>query len=181
MATDSDEIVHSWSVEYAKSGRSKCQATGELIAQGAMRIGKEVDSTFKPGMKMFVWHTVEGLFASFRKGAEEKPRITSTDELVGFDTLKVEDQESISEQIESENQFRGALAEVDADATRLEHTKDGGVFWSVVQTGNTTRVKWGKSGEAGNVSEKEHKDEGTATKFVEKKIKEKLKGGYTHA
>jgi hypothetical protein len=34
--------VFSWSVEYAKSNRSKCQATGVNIEQGAVRIGKEV-------------------------------------------------------------------------------------------------------------------------------------------
>ena len=62
-----DETVYSWKVEYAKSGRSKCQASGELIPAGDMRIGKEVDSSFKPGMKMFLWHAVEPLFASFRK------------------------------------------------------------------------------------------------------------------
>ena len=33
--------------------------------------------------------------------------------------------------------------------------------------------------EEGSVSEKEHKDEATATKFIEKKMAEKEKGGYT--
>jgi hypothetical protein len=33
--------VYSWSVEYAKSNRSTCQATGDKIEQGAVRIGKE--------------------------------------------------------------------------------------------------------------------------------------------
>ena len=62
------ETVFRWVVEYAKSGRAKCQATGELIPQGAMRIGKEVDNPYKPGTRMCVWSTVPGLFASFRKG-----------------------------------------------------------------------------------------------------------------
>ena len=67
---------------------------------------------------------------------------------------------------------------MDDDATRLEHEKNGGVLWSIVQAGNTTRVKWGAIGEEGTVSEKEHKDEATAAKFVAKKVGEKEKGGY---
>ena len=43
------------SVEYAKSGRSKCQVTGEVIAAKALRIGKEVDNPFKEGAKMKLW------------------------------------------------------------------------------------------------------------------------------
>ena len=46
------------------------------------------------------------------------------------------------------------------------------------QAGNTTRVRWGAIGEEGSVSEKEHKSEAAAAKFVETKIKEKEKGGY---
>ena len=64
---------------------------------------------------------------------------------------------------------------MDDGATRLEHDKDGGVFWSVVQAGNTTRVRWGAQGDEGNVSEKAHKDAATARKFMEKKIMEKMK------
>ena len=40
------------------------------------------------------------------------------------------------------------------------------MFWSVVQNGGLTRVRWGAVGEEGSVSEKEHKDEATATKFI---------------
>ncbi len=73
-----------------------------------------------------------------------------------------------------------AQDKADASATRLEHTKDGGVFWQISQTGNTTRTKWGAIGTAGTVTEKEHKDEAAAAKFVEQKVKEKMgKGGYT--
>ncbi len=54
------------------------------------------------------------------------------------------------------------------------------MFWQISQTGNTTRTKWGAIGTAGTVTEKEHKDEAAAAKFVEQKVKEKMgKGGYT--
>jgi len=170
--------VHGWAVEYAKSGKSKCKATNELIEKGSVRIGMEVDNPFKAGTTMKIWFKVDALFASFRKGAADKPRINIVDDLVGFDVLKKSDQKNITALVDEENTFREGLAEVDADAIRLEHDKNGGVFWSVVQSGHTTRVKWGAIGESGVVSEKEHKDEAAATKFVNTKIKEKEKGGY---
>jgi hypothetical protein len=54
---------------------------------------KEVDNPYKEGAKMCLWHTVDALFKSFTLGSAEKPRITSSDEIVGFDTLKKNDQE----------------------------------------------------------------------------------------
>jgi predicted DNA-binding WGR domain protein len=120
----------------------------------------------------------EALFKSFRLGSAKKPRVYSIDELEGFAELESEDQDTLSALIDAENEFRAGLAKVDDDAIRLEHTKNDGVFWSVVQSGATTRVRWGAIGDEGNVSEKEHKDEAAATKFVEKKIAEKEKGGY---
>ena len=121
---------------------------------------------------------VDALFKSFRLGAASKPRVTATADLDGFADLKPGDQDTITELVDAENEFRAGLAEVDADAIRLEHPKNGGVFWSVVQNGALTRVRWGAVGEEGNVSEKEHKDEATATKFIEKKMAEKEAGGY---
>ena len=121
---------------------------------------------------------MDALFKSFRLGAASKPRVTATADLDGFADLKPGDQDTITELVDGENEFRAGLAEVDADAIRLEHPKNGGVFWSVVQNGGLTRVRWGAVGEEGSVSEKEHKDEATATKFIEKKIAEKEKGGY---
>jgi predicted DNA-binding WGR domain protein len=120
----------------------------------------------------------EALFKSFRLGSAKNPRVYSTDELEGFAELESEDQDTLSALIDAENEFRAGLAKVDDDAIRLEHAKNDGVFWSVVQSGATTRVRWGAIGDEGNVSEKEHKDEAAATKFVEKKIAEKEKGGY---
>ena len=179
MAEEGDGPVYSWAAEYAKSGRSKCAITKEPIKQGALRIGKEVDNPFKVGTKMFIWHSVDALFASFRRGAASKPRITELKEVAGYEDLESNDQEKVEELIEDEAEFRAGLAEVDDEATRLQHTKNGGVFWSIVQAEHTTRVRWGAIGGEESVSEKEHKDEAAATKFVATKIKEKEKGGYT--
>jgi predicted DNA-binding WGR domain protein len=64
---------------------------------------------------------------------------------------------------------------------RLEHTKDGGVFWSVKLSKKTTRVKWGAIGDSGHVSEKEHKTKAEAKQFVDEKVDEKIAGGYVEA
>ena len=146
--------------------------------QSTVRIGKEIDNPFKAGTTMKIWHGLDALFASFRKGAASAPRVNATADLVGFDDLKDDDQEKLTELIGAENEFRAGLAAVDDDATRLEHDKNGGVFWSIVAAGNTTRVRWGAIGEEGTVSEKVHKDDATAAKFVAKKIADKEKGGY---
>jgi hypothetical protein len=109
-APGDDSKVYGWAVEYAKSGRSKCQITSEPIEQGAVRIGKEVDNPFHVGSTMTVWHKVVPLFASFRKGAADKPRVASTDVLKGFGELKQEDQEELDQLIEEDAAFRAELA-----------------------------------------------------------------------
>ena len=126
-----------------------------------------------------VWHKVAPLFASFRKGAAEKARITDAAQIKGLDGLKAADKKRLTELIGEEQAFRAELDEADAAATRLEHTKDGGVFWQISQTGNSTRTKWGPVGTSGSVTEKEHADDATAEKYVAKMVEQKLKGGYT--
>jgi len=174
------DTVYGWSVEYAKSGRSKCQISGETIAQGAVRIGKEVDSTFKAGDKMTVWHLGEPLFASFQKGSAKKSRISDTSELVGFDSCKPKDQDEIRSLIAEKQAVAAELKEAEKGAKYLE-CKEGGEskWWSIVVAGNATRVRWGKIGEEdNNLSEKEHKDADAAAKFEAKMVAEKTKKGY---
>ena len=173
--------VHSWSVEYAKSGRSKCQITAEVIEQGKLRIGKEIDNPHKAGTTMTVWHTVAPLFDSFKKGATDKARITNVAELKGFDDLTPEDKEMLEDLVSKEQAKVAELNAADASATRLEHTKDGGVFWQISLKGSMTRTKWGPLGTPGSVTEKTHADEAAAEKYMNKMIGDKLKGGYARA
>jgi hypothetical protein len=49
-----------------------CHTSSQKIRMTALRIGKEVDRTFKAGTKMMVWHLLETLFASFHKGNAAK-------------------------------------------------------------------------------------------------------------
>jgi len=167
-SSNGGEVVYSWSVEYAKSNRSTCQASKEKIDQGAVRIGKEVDNPFKPGTRMFLWHKAGALFDQFRKGAEHKPRIKSVDEIVGFADLEQKDRDELEELVAAEAAFREGLSEAEEDTERFEHPK--GVFWSIVVAGSTTRVKWGQIGEEAVLSEKSHADEAAAEKFKAKMV-----------
>ena len=163
------ELVYSWVVEYAKSGRSTCQATQTKIDEGAVRIGKEVDNPFKPDTKMFLWYKPGPLFEQFRKGAESKPRIRAVGEIAGFGGLRAADAAELRALVEAELAFRAGLQAAEADAEVFEHPE--GKFWSIVAAGSTTRVKWGKVGEEGQVSEKQHADEEAARKFVDKMVR----------
>jgi len=168
MASTS-EHVHSWSVEYAKSNRSKCQACKETIEMGAVRIGMEVDNPHVPGKTMFLWHKAGPLFDQFRKGSESKARIKNVGDMAGFSDLKKADQEELEELVRAETAFREGLSEAEEDTERYEHEK--GVFWSIVVAGSTTRVKWGKMGEDAVLSEKSHADEAAAEKFKDKMVR----------
>lgn len=53
-----------WVVEYAKSGRSKCAITTHPIEEGALRVGKEVNSLFAKDKTIFVWHEPTALFGA---------------------------------------------------------------------------------------------------------------------
>lgn len=165
-----------WSIEYAKSGESKCLLTGGTIEQGKLRIGKEVDHP----KHTTAWHTVDALFASFCKGAADKARITDVAELNGFDALKKADQEMLRELVADATAVREKLDEAQATATRLEHTKDGGVFWQIATSGSSTRTQYGALGTEGAFMDKEHADEAAAAKYAEKMVQQKLKGGYQH-
>jgi len=176
-SSSTSENVYTWCVEYAKSGRSTCKATNMPIPQGAVRIGKEVDNPFRPGTRMFVWYTVGPLFDLFRKGSENKPRIKSVDDLVGFENLKPKDAAELEQLISAEAAFREELTEAEGDTEYFVHPDNK--FWSILVAGNTTRVKWGKIGEDAVLSEKTHADEAAAEKFKAKMIHEKtVKGKY---
>ena len=179
--TNTDGNVYGWMVEYAKSGRSKCGVSGTLIPEGAVRIGKEVDSTFKLGTKMWVYHLVEPLFASFHKGNSGKNKVHSSSDLVGFESLRKTDQDSLAALITEQQTLVATLNEADSKALMFENTSgEKNKWWSILVVGASTRVKWGLIGEEdNNLSEKQHADEAAAEKFKEKMIMEKTtKAGY---
>jgi len=171
--TTGNEVVYSWCVEYAKSNRSSCQASKAKIELGAVRLGKEVDNTFKPGAKMFLWYLPQPLFDQFRKGSASKPRIVSIDDVVGFGDLKQSDQDELGALVDEELAFREGLTAAEGDTERYEHFSASlgkTVFWSILVVGPTTRVSWGQVGDDAVLSEKTHADEAAADKFKAKMV-----------
>merc|ERR1719460_2780795 len=129
-----------WVVEYAKSDKSTCRATGQKIPKGDLRIGKEIDNPFYSGKTMCVWYLPDPLFADFLKGSAKKSKITSTDQLKGFGALKPADKKKLAALAAAEAKKRGSLSKAEA-VTYLEN--DDGKFWSVTVAGSLTRVKYG--------------------------------------
>jgi len=117
--------------------------TAEVIAEGTLRIGKEIDNPHCAGKTFVVWHNMEPPFASFHKGKADKARITDVAQLKGFNELKQQDKDRITELVAEKQAMAAELAAADSAATRLEHTKDGGVFWQISVTGSKTRTRWG--------------------------------------
>ena len=77
---------------------------------------------------------------------------------------------------------REALKSTDDAATYLENTKGADKkWWSISVADKGTRTKWGLIGDDdGSIAEKEHASAAEASKFMQKKIQEKIKGGYVH-
>jgi len=79
-------------VEYSKSGKAKCKKCNSFIENGVVRIAKMVQSPFHDG-KMPVWHK-DCFF-------QTSIRLTSVDEIEGFQLLRWEDQQAISQKVQS--------------------------------------------------------------------------------
>ena len=61
---------------------------------------------------------------------------------------------------------------------QMEHAKQGGVFWWIVQRGKKTCATYGNIGAGTKSSEKTHASESSAAAFVTTMIGEKIEGGY---
>jgi predicted DNA-binding WGR domain protein len=177
-----------YTCEYAKSGKSYCKFSKApngsqlMIPQGDLRLGKVVKSPWCAGAgeETSLWYVPEALFRSFRmvRHSEAYNRLTSADDCEGFEDLKKADKERLQRLIDDEKEFQEGLAVVD-NAAYLEHEK--GTFWSIVVAGSSTRVRFGKLGEEGNVLEKEHANEMAAEAYKEEMVKKKKTGGYEEA
>ena len=77
-----------YSAEYAKTGRAKCKVCGTGIEHRALRVGIEVDE--KGWGVITRWQHVE---------CTRLPRSVRAEEMSGFDTLTVPDQEKIEEML----------------------------------------------------------------------------------
>jgi Poly(ADP-ribose) polymerase and DNA-Ligase Zn-finger region len=77
-------------VDYAKSGRSKCHTTKQLIPAGTLRLATMVKSRHYDGMQPN-WHMAHAFFAN--STARKRPK--SVDEINGYHALRPADQAQI--------------------------------------------------------------------------------------
>jgi len=80
-----------WKAEYAKSGRSKCKRSKQLIPKGQCRVGKEFTLQ---GHRTTYWYLIECI-PKPRKG-----KLTTSD-IQGFSELEKKDQDKIKAQLEN--------------------------------------------------------------------------------
>mmetsp|Transcript_14346 Transcript_14346/g.17063 ORF Transcript_14346/g.17063 Transcript_14346/m.17063 type:complete len:310 (-) Transcript_14346:104-1033(-) len=88
-----------YSVEYAKSGRSTCKKSKEKIPQGAMRIGKIQPSPFDPEATMASWFLPGPFFEMMRKMRKDSKKVETIEDLDGYTELKEEDQNELTARI----------------------------------------------------------------------------------
>jgi len=89
----------SFSVEYAKTGRSSCKQSKEKIPKGDMRIAKITPSPFNEGEYMSSWYAVDPFFEMQYRMRKTSNKVESEDDLPGFDDLTPEDQDTLRQKI----------------------------------------------------------------------------------
>ena len=83
----------SWSVEYAKSGRSTCKRSKETIEKGEIRFGKTTTIPSDDGSErtMQNWFKAIPFFQMLAAMKKTTPK-PAVDDMAGFDTLTDDDQ-----------------------------------------------------------------------------------------
>ncbi|KAJ8613428.1 hypothetical protein CTAYLR_002300 [Chrysophaeum taylorii] len=91
---------YTFSVEYAKSGRSTCKVSGEKIEKGEIRIAKnsEIDRDGE-SITMQTWHKVIPFFQMMKRMRKKENQLKTMDDLAGFDELEDEDQEKLEKML----------------------------------------------------------------------------------
>mmetsp|Transcript_12817 Transcript_12817/g.38165 ORF Transcript_12817/g.38165 Transcript_12817/m.38165 type:complete len:305 (+) Transcript_12817:88-1002(+) len=89
-----------YSVEYAKSGRSTCKGTKEKIPQGALRIAKiTVQERDGEPISMSAWYNVVPFFQMMKRMRKKDEIAKDTTDLAGFSELKEEDQATLAQML----------------------------------------------------------------------------------
>jgi len=113
-----------YTVEYAKTGRSKCKDTKckKAIEAHTVRVGKVTKNPFGGGddseesaASMTHWYHMSCIFETLKRARKTTKRIESEDDLEGFGDLKAADQETL----------RRLLAAVDKDEEKDKDKKKG--------------------------------------------------------
>ena len=89
-----------FAVEYAKSGRSTCKGTKELIPKGALRLAKVTEREHgDKTISMAAWYLPVPFFQMMKRMRKGSAIVESTADLAGFDELKDDDKGAVEKMI----------------------------------------------------------------------------------
>ena len=89
-----------FAVEYAKSGRSTCKGTKELIPKGALRLAKVTEREHgDKTISMAAWYLPAPFFQMMKRMRKGSAIVESTADLAGFDELKDDDKGAVEKMI----------------------------------------------------------------------------------
>ncbi|KAH1028379.1 DNA ligase 3 isoform X2 [Dendroctonus ponderosae] len=104
--SDNEQEERIFELELAKNGRAGCKKCKQKCLQGVLRIAKITANPFGEG-KMKNWHHINCLFEIFKKQRSTTKRIENEDDIIGFNAISSDEQNSIRDQIQQLNQFFG--------------------------------------------------------------------------
>lgn len=104
--SDNEQDERIFEIELAKNGRAGCKKCKQKCLQGVLRLAKIAANPFGDG-KMKNWHHTDCLFEAFKKQRATTKRIESEEDIIGFDSISSDEQNSIRDRIQQLNQFFG--------------------------------------------------------------------------
>lgn len=190
--TDNDEgTTVSFGCDYAKSSNARCHGKNcdNEISQGTLRLSRLIPNPFIPQSSireeqlMPVYYHVQCFINYLRSGKETKKRVENVEnDLQGFADLRKADQQRLKKLFGYEEKLQGNLSETStsANTTYLEHDQDK-KYWQISIDNKSTKTKYGLLDESDAnaiILYKDFTNQAAAKKYLEAKIKEKLKHGY---
>ena len=131
---------------------------------------------------MPVYYHVPCFVNYLRSGKEKKKRLEDVEnDFQGFDQLKKRDQQRLKKLFHSEHQLKEKLTSPTTDINYFEHDEQK-KFWQISIDNKSTKTKYGLLGEPDDNAILLYKDfpsANEANKYVQKKIQERIKHGYT--
>ena len=190
--TDNDEgTTVSFGCDYAKSSNARCHGKSceNEISKGTLRLSRLIPNPFIPQSStreeqlMPVYYHMQCFINYLRSGKETKKRVENVEkDLQGFTDLRKVDQQRLKKLIGYEKKLQGNLSETStsANTTYLEHDEDK-KYWQISIDNKSTKTKYGLLDEPeanAIILYKDFSNQAAAKKYLETKIKEKLKHGY---
>jgi len=107
-----------FSVEHAKSGRSRCKDTKNVIPKGALRIGRWVPSKNDEMDAMTYYYSLEGFTNMLAKA--RKVKVYTADEISGLGALSEEEQQQVVDAVEGVEAAKERIKEERAAARKAK-------------------------------------------------------------